>query len=295
MQPRDLLVERLRQHVNLLLVLAVLVVRPQFDLRQRLVGEGRRHHEARMPHRVAEIHQAAFRQQDDALAVREFDLVDLRLDVVPFHVLQMRDLNLVVEMADIADDGAILHRAHVLDGDDVLVAGRGDEDVGARRGVFHGGDFVAFHRRLQRADRIDFGHQHAAAGLAQRRRRALADVAEARDHRDLAGHHHVGAAADAVDQRFTAAIEIVEFRLGDGVVDVDRREQELAFLLHDVETVHAGGGLFRNALDVLGDLGEPALRLFLQQALDQREEDFLFLGARLVEELRRRPVSARRP
>ena len=231
-----------------------------------------------MAHGVAEVHQAAFRQQDDALAVGEVDLVDLRLDVGPLQVLQMRDLDLVVEVADVADDGAVLHRAHVLDGDDVLVAGGGDEDVGAGRRVFHGHDLIAFHRRLQRADRIDFGDHDAAAGLAQRGGRALADVAEAGDHRDLARHHHVGAAADAVDQRFAAAIEIVELRLGDAVVDVDRREQQLAVLLHVVEPVHARGGLFRDALDVLGDLGEPALRLFLQQLLDQREEDFLFFA-----------------
>jgi hypothetical protein len=36
-----------------------------------------------MAHGVAEIHEAAFRQQDEALAVGELDLVDLRLDVVP--------------------------------------------------------------------------------------------------------------------------------------------------------------------------------------------------------------------
>ena len=200
-----------------------------------------------------------------------------------FRFFRRRDLDLVVEVADVADDGAILHRAHVLDGDDVLVAGGGDEDVGARRGVFHGHDLIAFHRRLQRADRIDLGHHDAAAGLAQRGGRALADVAEARDHRDLARHHHVGAAADAVDQQLAAAIEIVELRLGDAVVDVDRGPQQRAGLLHVVEAMHARGGLFRDALDVLGDLGEVALRLFLQQLLEQREEHFLFLGARLVE------------
>jgi hypothetical protein len=53
-----------------------------------------------------------------------------------------------------------------------------------------------------------------------------------------------------------------------------------------VEPVHAGGGLFRHALDRLGDLAEPALRLFLQAALDQREQDFLFFDARLVEKRR---------
>ena len=153
-----------------------------------------------------------------------------------------------------------------------------------RRGVFHGHDLIAFHRRLQRADRIDLRHHDAAAGLAQRRGRAFADVAEARDHRHLARHHHVGAAADAVDQRLAAAVEVVELRLGDAVVDVDRREQQRAGLLHVVEPVHAGGGLFRDALDVRGQAGEVALRLFFQRLLDQREEDFLFFRIVLVEE-----------
>ena len=199
MQPRDFFVEVLRQRVDLLVVFAR--IGPQLDLRQRLVGERRRHDEARMPHGVAEIHQAAFGQQDDALAVGEFDLVDLRLDVGPFQVLQRVHLNLAVEMADIADDGAVLHLAHVLDGDDVDIAGCGAEDIGARRRVFHGRHLVAFHRRLQRADRIDFRHHHPAPGLAQRCRRALADIAEARDHGDLAGHHDVGAAAEIGERR----------------------------------------------------------------------------------------------
>ena len=132
---------------------------------------------------------------------------------------------------------------------------------------------------------IDLGHQHAAAGLAQRGGRALADVAVAGDHRHLAGHHHVGAAADAVDQRFAAAVEVVELRLGDAVVDVDGGPQQRALLLHLVEPVHARGGLLGHALDRLAELGEPALRLLLQHLLDEREQDLLFLGAGRVQEL----------
>ena len=45
-----------------------------------------------MAHGVAEVHQPAFRQQDDAVAVGEGDLVDLRLDVVPLQVLEVRNL-----------------------------------------------------------------------------------------------------------------------------------------------------------------------------------------------------------
>src|SRR6516164_1372855 len=142
MQPRDFLVEALRQGVNFFLVLPR--IGPQLDLRQRLVGERGRHHEARMAHGIAEVHQTPLRQEDDALAVRKFDLVDLRLDVVPLEVPQRRHLDLAVEMADIGDDRPVLHLAYVVDGDDVEVAGRGDENVGARRRVLHGRDLVAF-------------------------------------------------------------------------------------------------------------------------------------------------------
>jgi hypothetical protein len=57
----------------------------------------------------------------------------------------------------------------------------------------------------------------------QARRRGLADIAKAADDGELAGEHHVGRALDADDEALAAAIEVVEFRLGDAVVDVDRR------------------------------------------------------------------------
>jgi hypothetical protein len=50
-------------------------------------------------HGVAEVHQAALRQKDDALAVGELDFVDLRFDIDPFEVTQRGDLDLAVEVA----------------------------------------------------------------------------------------------------------------------------------------------------------------------------------------------------
>ena len=119
-------------------------------------------------------------------------------------------------------------RSHVLVRDHVEVAGRRDEDVGLVGGVLHGHDAIAFHRRLQRADRIDLGDPDLGRQRAQRLGAALADIAVAAHHGDLAGDHHVGGALDAVDQRFAAAVQVVELGLGDRVVDVDGREGELA-------------------------------------------------------------------
>ena len=111
-------------------------------------------------------------------------------------------------------------------------------------------DLVALHRRLQRADRVDLGDDDARALAAQRLRAALADLAEAGDDGELAAEHDVGRAAEAVGQRVAAAVDVVELRLRDRVVDVDRREQQRALLGHHVEAVDAGRRLLGDAAHV---------------------------------------------
>ena len=76
-------------------------------------------------------------------------MVDLRLDLVPLALgFDGGNVDFVVEVPDVADDGLVLHAGHVVIGDDRLVAGGRDEDVCLVRGVVHGDDAVAFHRRL---------------------------------------------------------------------------------------------------------------------------------------------------
>ena len=216
LQAGDLLVEMLGQRVNTNRVIGS--TREQLDLGDGLIGEGRRHHVGRMAGAAAEIHQAALGEQDDALAVGEDHVIDLRLDLFPLVLFDRRDIDFVVEVADVADDGLVLHRRHVVVGDDVVVAGGGDEDVGLVGGVFHGDDAVAFHRGLQGADRVDLGDPDLGRKGAQGLGRALANIAVAGDDGDLAGDHDVGGTLDAVDQRFAAAVEVVELGLGDGIV-----------------------------------------------------------------------------
>ncbi len=82
-----------------------------------------------MTGRTAQIHQAAFGQQDDLFAVRKFNLINLGLDIVPFHVAQGFDLNFAVEVTDIADNRPVLHGAHMVNSDDIHIARRGDENI----------------------------------------------------------------------------------------------------------------------------------------------------------------------
>ncbi len=207
----DLLVELFGQHEHRLAVL--LGVRVQFELRQYLVGERRRHHEAWMAGRAAEVQQPALREHHHTVAVRKTELVVLRLDFNPLHsreFLQPRHVDLVVEVTDVSDNRFILHPRHCFHCDDVVVAGRGDEDVCRLDDVFERRHLIPFHRRLQGADRVYFGNDDARALAAQRLRAALADFAEAEHDRDLAAEHDVGGSRQTVGQRVAAAVDVVE-------------------------------------------------------------------------------------
>ena len=282
MEAGDLLVEVLGQHVDAELV--VVELGEQLDLREHLVGEGVAHHERRVTGRVAEVEQSPLRQHDDRVTVGERPLVDLRLDDHALHtglVGEAGHVDLVVEVADVAQDRLVLHELHVLDVDDVVAAGGRDDDVGLGDHVVETGDLVPVHRCLKGVDGVDLGDDDTRALAAQRLGRTLAHVAVAADDGNLAADEDVGRAVDAVDERVAAAVLVVELALGDRVVDVDRREEQRARLVHLVETVDARRRLLGHALDACGDLG-PARGALAQRAAKYVEDDGVLLGVTRV-------------
>ena len=194
---------------------------PQLDLGKSLVGEGAAHDKRRMAHGAAKVNETTFGQQDDVVAIGQAIAINLRkgpfkrprkceiqhfvylgLDVdflngvsfEPFHV------NLTVEVADVADDGVVLHLQEVLRADDVRASGGGDEDLSQRSGLIHGGDFVAFHRGLKGIDRIDFRDDNAGSESAKRLSGAFADITISGNNGSLACNHDISSALDAVSQ-----------------------------------------------------------------------------------------------
>ena len=164
-QACHLFVQNLGEHVHVSpRVLAGLPLLPQLDLSERLVRERGGHDERRVTSGAAQVEQASLSEEDDAVAVLEDELVHLGLDV---DLLRGRDeageVDLVVEVADIADDGVVLHLGHVARHDDALVSGGGDEDVaGAHDGAeLHNAE--AFHRSLYRTQA---SQQHTNQGCS---------------------------------------------------------------------------------------------------------------------------------
>lgn len=287
------LVELLRQHFDAQALgllggrqVGVLLLE-QVDLRQHLVGEGTVHDPARMAGCVAQVDQAALSEKDQVVVVVRVetvlagavDLVHLRLDLFPGPVLAHEGgVDLVVEVADVADHRAFLQRLEHVGVADVDVAGGGDDqvDLAQQRGVDAGlgavvdavlvrrDDFEAVHAGLHGADRVDFRDLDDHAFLAQRLRGALAHVAVA-DHQGLLARQQVvGAALDGVVEAMAAAVLVVVLALGHRVVDVDRRDFQGAVLEHVEQAVDPGGGLFGDAVDALEHL-----RVFLVQDLGQ--------------------------
>ena len=87
-QARDFFVELFAQDVDADFV-GVFVL-PEIELREDLVGERVRHDEARMTGGATEIHEAAFGEHENLVAVGEGVLVDLRLDVGALDVFARR-------------------------------------------------------------------------------------------------------------------------------------------------------------------------------------------------------------
>src|SRR6185436_3959429 len=107
-----------------------------------------------MTRSIAEIDEAALREEHNPVALGEMYEIDLWLYVGPFKILQFGDLNFIVEVADVADDGHVLHLLHVVNGDDILVASRGDKNISAAYHIGKGLYGIAIHCSLKRANRI---------------------------------------------------------------------------------------------------------------------------------------------
>ena len=177
----------------------------------------------------------------------------LRLDLDarrPGEGLESVHVDLVVKVADVGHNRLILHPPQVIDRDDVLVAGRRDEDVRLIQDGLDRRDLETIHRRLQRVDRVDLAHDHARTLATERLGRPLTDIAVAGHERDLAADQHIGRAVQAVDKRVTDAVLVIKLRLRHRVVHIDRREQQPTSRRELIEPVDTGGGFFRDAMDV---------------------------------------------
>ena len=229
----------------------------QHDLGKHLVGERARHDERRVTGGTAKVDKTTLSKEDDVAAVLEEVALDLRLDGDDGSgvLLEPSDVDLAIEMSDVADNGIVLHDLEVLAGQDISATSGGNKDLTKRSSLGHGEDLVAGDGSLEGVDGIDLSDDDTGTHGAEGHSTTLSDITESGDDGGLASNHDIGGTLDSVNEGLAASVKVVELGLGDGVVDVDGGDKELAILEHLVEVVDTGGGLLRDTEASLKELG----------------------------------------
>ena len=130
---------------------------------------------------------------------------------------------------------------------------------------------------MERADGVDLGDDHASALILERLGTTLPDVTVATNDGHLAGDHHVGGPIQSIDDRVTASVEVVEFRLGHRVVHVDGGEEQGTVRLHFVQAMYTRRGLLGDADDVRRE-PMPLPRILCSGSTQKLENDPPLLG-----------------
>ena len=215
--------------------------------------EGEVHDLCRMAIPCCKVHEAAFSHEEDGLAVWQ----DIAFDVFAGFVVRDGDAfqilaaDFAVEVASIRTDGAVLHREEMRLGDDVDVAGDGEENVTVLSSFCHRHDFESIHHGFDGFDGIDFCHDDMGAEAFRTHRTAFAAPAITGDDSGLAGDGEIRAADDAVPGGLAGAVAVIKKVLAVGIIDCDHREFQLVFLFKDLQAIYACGGFFRAADEVL--------------------------------------------
>lgn len=139
--------------------------------------------------------------------------------------------------------------------EDVTAASGGNEDLTNGGSLLHGVDLVTLDSSLEGVDGVDLSNNDTGTHGVESLGATLADITVTGNNGDLTSDHDIGGTLDTIDERLTAAVQVVELGLGDTVVDIDGGNLELAILQHLVEVVDTSGGLLRDTEAVLEHLG----------------------------------------
>lgn len=116
------------------------------------------------------------------MSIVKGELINLGLDISPNNgwvFFQSLSLNLVIEMANVTNNGVVLHLLHMLKGDDSLVSSGSDINVHALKLVFNSNNFETLHAGLECADGVDFCDINSSSASPHGLGAALSNITKA--------------------------------------------------------------------------------------------------------------------
>lgn len=224
----DLLIEDLGQDIDangkllslaeldVLLAERLVFALVQHDLGKNLVGEGAGHDEGGVPGSAAQVNKTTLGEEDDVATTLHEVSVNLRLDVLNAHgvLLQPGNIDLDIEMANVADNGIVGHCLEVLGNQDITAACGSDENLAKAGSLLHGQNLVARNSSLKGIDRVNLGDNDARTHPMKSHSTALSNVTVTSDNGNLTSNHHICSTLDTIDERLTATVKVVELGLG---------------------------------------------------------------------------------
>ena len=94
-------------------------------------------------------------------------MIDLGLNFFPAVFFNACNVNFIIKVADVTNNGLVFHACHMVMRDHMVIAGCRYKDIGFVCCVIHRDNAVAFHCCLQCADRIDFRYPNLSGQGAQ--------------------------------------------------------------------------------------------------------------------------------
>ena len=201
---------------------------------------------------TAEVHKTATGEDDDTMAIGEDEAVNLlldRLDNDTGVAFEASHVDLVVEMTNVGHNGVVLHLGHVAGHDDAEVAGASHVDISSRKDRLQSLNLEALHARLECTDGVDLSDDNTSTTCLHGGSTSLADITVAADNNLLAGNHDIGGTHEAIGERVTAAINVVELGLGHAVIDVDSFNEKLTAQRHLFQSVDTSGRLLADTVE----------------------------------------------
>ena len=207
---------------------------------------------------ASQVKKSTLSQYDDTVSIWELESVNLWFDLNLLDSwigLKTGHVNFVIEVTDVSNDGVVLHLSHILLHDDILVTSGGDEDIGGGNDGSELLDLESLHSSLKSANWIDFGNNNSSTASLHGESATLTNITVSSNDDFFTGNHDIGGSHDTIWKRVLATVDVIELLLGDGVVNVDGSEEELALGGHLVESGNTGGGLLGDTNESLGHLG----------------------------------------
>jgi len=166
---------------------------------------------------ASKVKESALSEDDDAVAIWELESVDLGLDLHLLDAwvgLEACHVDLIIKVADVSNDGVVLHLGHVLLHDDVFVSSSGDENISSSDAVLEFLNIKSFHSGLKSADWIDFIDTNSSSACLHGKGATLTDITESADDNLFTSNHDISGSHETVWERVLATVDIIELLFG---------------------------------------------------------------------------------